>query len=91
MKIKPVHLAQLEAIMRVGLTRIPSPQAYAACHESIPRIHLAKDRAKRHRWDALYAVLAEERTPIIDDIYRYANDEHIDTALRAIVAKICKE
>lgn len=85
MKIKPEHYAQLAALVRVGLTRIPSAQAYAARHESIPRIALAKDPAKRHRWDALYAAGADE---VLSDIYRYANDEHIDTALRAIVRRI---
>lgn len=85
MKIKPEHYARLAALMRVGLVRVPSLQAYQACHESIPRIHLSTDRAKRHRWDALYASGANE---VLSDIYRYANDEHIDTALRAIVRKI---
>lgn len=85
MKIKPEHLAQLEALMRVGLTRVPSLQAYQACHESIPRIHLSTDRSKRHRWDALHASGANE---VLSDVYRYADDSHIDTALRAIVAKV---
>ncbi len=85
MKIKPEHLAQLEALMRVGLVRVPSQAAYVARDPSIPRIALSTDTAKRHRWDALYAAGASEWTT---DVYRYANDSHIDTALKAVVAKL---
>jgi hypothetical protein len=90
MKVKPEHYASLEAVMRAGLTRVPSLQAYEARHPSIPRAALIKDPAKRHRWDALYAADTAARTPIMALIYEYANDSHIDTALRAIVKGVCK-
>jgi hypothetical protein len=73
--------------MRVGLTRIPSQQAYEARNPAIPRIGQTKDTAKRHRWDALYAAGAGEW---INDVYKYANDEHIDTALKAVVKELSK-
>lgn len=41
---------------------------------------------KRYRWDLCYHA---GLTPwICDTIYPYANDTHIDTALRAIVAPL---
>lgn len=40
--------------------------------------------AKRARWDAFYRIPANVRTQWFDAVYAYANDTHIDTALRAI-------
>jgi hypothetical protein len=37
----------------------------------------------RFRWDALYQ--AQEAFFVIDVLYRYLNDRHIDTALRRIM------
>ncbi len=87
MKIKPEHYATLAPMIRAALTRIPSVQAYQACHESIPRIHLAKDRAMRHRWDALHAC-GEAGREWTREVYKYANDSHIDTALKAAVYEV---
>ena len=87
MKVKPEHYQQLAAIMRAGLTRVPSRQAYESRHPSIPRIASSVDPSKRHRWDALYAVGQANRDVLLA-VYEYANDEHIDTALRAIVRSI---
>lgn len=41
-----------------------------------------KDLDKRYRWDLLYLSVSPH---IINEIYLYANDDHIDTALRNIV------
>lgn len=41
-----------------------------------------KDLDKRYRWDLLYLSVSAH---IINEIYLYANDDHIDTALRRIV------
>ena len=43
---------------------------------------------KRFRWDLLYSVQSVVRQPIFDRMYKYANDTHIDTALRRIVKEI---
>jgi hypothetical protein len=83
-KITPDHAAQLRAAYAIGAARIPGLAAYMARDASIPRIAAAKDRAMRHRWDALNASRAV--APLADltrAIYVYANDEHIDTVLRA--------
>ena len=46
-----------------------------------------KDVDKRYRWDLLWAIDQERRYPLLDGLYRYLNDSHIDTALRRIVKK----
>ena len=89
MKITPDHYAQLRAAFAIGAQRVPSQAAYLAADPSIPRIAAAKDRAMRYRWDALNASRAV--APLSDltrAIYEYANDEHIDTALRSIVREL---
>ncbi len=85
MKITQSHLGQLRALMARGITRIPTAAEYDARSQAIPRIGQTKDPAKRHRWDALYAAGAGEW---INDVYKYANDEHIDTALKAVVKEL---
>lgn len=39
--------------------------------------------SRRYRWDLLY--LGVESRWIVDNIYKYAHDEHIDTVLRQLV------
>ena len=39
---------------------------------------------KRHRWDCLWSVPVQVRQPWFDRVYKFANDDHIDTALRKI-------
>jgi len=43
---------------------------------------------KRLRWDLLWSVQNIVRQPIFDRIYKYAHDDHVDTALRRIVKEI---
>lgn len=88
MKITPEHFDRLRAVIHEGMTRIPALALYEARDPSVPRIALAKDPAKRYRWDALYAAPLTARQPLIDAIYEYADDSHIDTALKKIVAEM---
>jgi hypothetical protein len=89
MKITAEHYAQLRAAMIAGLPLVPAQSAYLARDASIPRIAAAKDLPMRHRWDALNASRAvAPLSPLTTAIYAYANDEHIDTALRAIVKEV---
>lgn len=50
------------------------------------RMGVGKDTAKRHRWDLCYA--ARLSPWICANIYSYADDTHIDTALRSIVSEL---
>jgi hypothetical protein len=46
---------------------------------------IVKDLDKRYRWDLLFFVPTSKREPLMKELYTYLNDDHIDTALRAIV------
>lgn len=41
---------------------------------------------KRYRWDMWYCIPQAERVQMMRDFYEYLNDDHIDTALRKIMA-----
>ena len=47
-----------------------------------------KDLDKRYRWDLLWAAGLSDF--LVKVIYKYAHDDHIDTALKAIVPKLEK-
>lgn len=40
---------------------------------------------ERQRWDILWAQPMRNRSEFFTRVYRYANDTHIDSALRAVV------
>jgi hypothetical protein len=75
MKIQPAHYAYMLAACRATLAA-STPEAIAA--------FTAGKSAERIRWDLSYAA---GLTPYIcENVYPYANDAHVDTALRAIAA-----
>jgi len=77
MKIKPEHFEMLRAAVGKHNT---------AFHRE--RYKAAELSDKRYRWDLLYHAQRIGALPehfICDTIYPYANDEHIDTALRRLI------
>jgi len=48
--------------------------------------NLGKDKEKRLRWDLLY--LAGLSNFIVREVYTYAYDQHVDTALRNIIKEL---
>ena len=83
MKIKPEHYAHMFAVIRT-LTE-SKPEVVKAHVEAIrsgsdPRV---KDAEKRIRWDLSYA--SGLSAYLCNNVYQYANDDHVDTALRSIV------
>ncbi len=82
MKINAEHYSH----MRNAIARIATPEKIAAHRQFIVNEGKAKDVEKRLRWDlSYYAGL----TPYIcDNVYAYADDSHVDTALRAIVREL---
>lgn len=40
---------------------------------------------RRNLWDCLWRIPSERRTPWFDRVYKYANDDHVTTALKKIV------
>jgi hypothetical protein len=76
MKIKPDHYAHMAAAMRAA--QALHPESTRASYEARGLT------AKRHRWDLSYA--ARLAPWICDNVYDYANDDHLDTAFKKIVA-----
>jgi len=74
-KIKPEHVA----IMHHAISPLDTP-------ERRQHYRTAGHTARRYRWDLLYL---SGLTPWLGTtIYRYACDDHIDTALRTICGHI---
>jgi hypothetical protein len=80
MKMQLDHFHYLQDAMAINAQYIPQYRAYIAAEGK------AKDVEKRLRWDLLY--LSGLSKWICDNLYTYLNDEHIDTALRAIMKKL---
>lgn len=81
MKIKPAHYAYMKAAIGKFST------AWVDAHRAaIVREGKARDVAMRLRWDVSYHA---GLTPwICDNVYSYADDSHIDTALRSIMREL---
>lgn len=85
MKMTPIHFETL----RAALAPVVTGERFAAHCEALKADPRVKDLGKRARWDALYAVSRTSALPqgFMSSLYAYLNDDHIDTALRSIVAK----
>jgi len=82
MKVKPEHMQTLRVAL-APLDTVALRAEYAA--GKFPHAERCKDVDMRYRWDLLYMVHGSVREPLMKALYAYANDSHIDTALRAIV------
>ncbi len=80
MKIKPEHYIHIVNAIR------PLKPRFAGHREYLKAEARCNDLEMRFRWDAAHAAKLTEF--FCDSIYPYANDEHIDTALRAAIAEI---
>lgn len=79
MKMTKEHYEHL----KFAIDALP-PHVKQAIRENAANDNRVKDLNKRVRWDYLWA--CELSTWISDNCYSYMNDDHIDTALKAIVA-----
>ena len=80
MKIKAEHYNALKSI--ISAFDREQVLAYKA-------LKLGKDPEKRFRWDLFYCARRSGTEKfMIEDIYKYANDTHLDTALKAIVREL---
>ena len=79
MKILPEHYQWLLDSCRSLSDRIPAHRDF------IRKEGKAKDIEKRLRWDLFYSATRAVGFP---NFYSYLNDDHIDTALRAIMKEI---
>lgn len=80
MKIKPEHLATLKAAIQ-PLDTAERRNLYL--EGRFPHADKVRDLNKRYRWDLLHA--AGLTSWLCDTLYRYAHDDHVDSALRSIV------
>jgi hypothetical protein len=81
MKITPAHYAH----MKFAIATIPARDVMAV-REFIINERKAQDIDKRLRWDMAYRA---GLTPWFShEVYHYANDDHIDTALRKIMREL---
>lgn len=86
MKIKPEHYEAIKnkfAESRIDSALIAVHRAYLQSPECLRK---PRDLEKRLRWDLLSAAVPS--IWVIANIYPYANDEHIDTALRQLISEI---
>ena len=81
LKITGSDFAQLRQAIEVVIGELPRIRAAV---KSDPRV---KDPAKRARWDLLYLAQREGALPSdwFSRVYKYADDDNIDSALRQIV------
>lgn len=76
MKIKPEHLQKLREVIEEVVKNRP---------EALAQYKAAGLSHKRYRWDVLYA--AKQNDFVCNTLYRYMNDDHLDTALQRILGK----
>lgn len=82
MKIKPEHYNRMLAAFALNYT-----QAYVARYrEQLKTDARVKELEMRLRWDLLHSAVGSKW--ICDMLYPYANDDHIDTALRAVMREL---
>ena len=77
MKMKLEHYNHIRESFEKSAHWIPQ------IRESIARENKAKNHDKRLRWDMLYCAIGSRW--IVDNLYSYLDDDHIDSALRAIM------
>ena len=77
MKIKPEHVAYMQDKFLAVAHKIKAHRDFLKSDQRV------KDVEKRLRWDISYAAIGSKW--ICDNIYPYANDLHLDTALKHIM------
>ncbi len=82
MKIKPEHYAHIRDAIAARFNA-GQVKGYTARIEAEGK---AKYVAKRVRWDFMWHAVKSEW--VCDTLYPYANDDHIDTALRSIMREL---
>jgi len=81
MKIKPEHYEQIKQVFAQNKDEITNYRTALLELEKRP-----KDLEKRLRWDALNVLLGSHW--ICHNIYPYANDDHLDSALKKAIKEL---
>ena len=82
MKIKADHYEH----MKQAIAAVWTKEKHEAHRTFIINEGKAKDVEKRLRWDWSY--YAQLTAYLCDHVYPYADDNHVDTALRAIIKEL---
>lgn len=85
MKIKPEHYEYMRAAI-ASLVEVKGEPVLREHYELLKTDDRVRDVGKRFRWDLQYA--AKISAWVCDNIYPYAEDDHIDTAMRRIVKEL---
>jgi hypothetical protein len=80
MKMQADHFNQLQKMIAEKIDALGDLQPFFVRYEKN-----GGNWKRRFCWDTLYAVPFETRRRWFDEVYKYANDDHIDTALRKIM------
>lgn len=83
LKIKPEHLAAIEEEFIANKELIKAHKVFL---QSPACLKKPIDLEKRLRWDVFNKLFGS--VWICDIVYLYANDDHIDSALRYVMGKI---
>jgi hypothetical protein len=87
MKIKPEHLELMRSFIDKVWQRCDKDKTVEAYRKGeFPRAEHCKDRQMRFCFDVFNA--AQIPWSVMKDVYAYANDEHILTALKKICPKL---
>jgi hypothetical protein len=84
MKMTSEHYAKLKELYAEQWTLIEHER-----REDWLRHHTKpKDLQKRLRWDFFWKIHSADRGPLMQELYSYLDDTHIDTALKRIVKEV---
>ncbi len=85
MKITLEHYNHMKTEIK-KVVELKGPAAIEAHKESLKLNPKVKNLDKRFRWDMFNAACLVRFT--CENIYSYANDDHIDTALKSIIKEV---
>jgi len=91
LKIKDAHYKTLKAALTKVATKHPQRKQWGGSMRGWLNFYKGKRLSeKRARWDLLWAATRDTLPPnfVVDTLYPYMNDDHIDSALRAIVVEM---
>lgn len=80
MKMLPEHFDQLQNMINAKIKSLGKLEPFFTRYKES-----GGDWKKRFRWDTLFSIPYSERCAWFDEVYKYADDTHIDTALRKIM------
>jgi hypothetical protein len=82
MKIKPEHFQRIVQGVEEAKRLYPT---FSYLKEVVARDKPHFDAARLYRWELYYVIAATGGHDLLTEIYDYANDTHIETALRRAI------